>query len=627
MPRIMHTLRSFLTSSRRVRLLIGVLLVASAGLIANRVFVAYDESRARLDRHYLETTDDAARAIVASLSEFSRYVVEREITTPEILTAIGEGIKSGDLETARSFLRDELGELYETLREFQFNQLHVHLPDGRSLLRMNAPDVWGDSLYGVRESVAIVQRERRPVSSFEAGRISTGYRFVYPLAWEGEDLGSVELSSSFDTIAAALFEEFDKPGELLVRRETLDEALLDNEAFRYGETPLAQEYLVDYRTVEGAEPAWVDRVRREIHGRSTIRGASGVDIVVPVSIDRVGYAVVMLSVEDVRGAHVGYFVTYQQTDEYRALLAETSERAILIGLALGALVLVLLLANRARELAVSANRSKSQFLANVSHELRTPMSGVMGMIEALEEPGTSKAERTEYLRLLRGACNDMVHIVNSILEMSRIEAGRVELHREPFAPATVIGDMVDSMRTSEIAGGLEIRFSADDEAYRRVMGDPLRLRQIVTNVFHNALKFTQEGGVTVGVSTRVRDERAAMVEVTVTDTGIGIPEEQLPQIFEKFAQGTSAITQTYGGSGLGLSIVKSLVDLMGGGIQISSLEGVGTTVYVKLPCELATGSDERRPAVGVRPEPAPSRTPPMKPPVAGDPSEVRDTKR
>ncbi|MFW6313146.1 MAG: ATP-binding protein, partial [Spirochaetota bacterium] len=226
--------------------------------------------------------------------------------------------------------------------------------------------------------------------------------------------------------------------------------------------------------------------------------------------------------------------------------------------------------------------AKGQFLANVSHELRTPMSGVLGIIDALDKPELGPEERTEYLRLLKSAGNDLLHIVNSILDMSRLDVGAVELHEEAFSIRRLASDLIEQLRSAEIADGLRIELVVSEEIPHLVVGDPLRVRQVLLNCLHNSLKFTHEGGVTIDIADRSNDESGPAVLVTLTDTGIGIPASQLPTIFEKFSQGKTSITQTYGGSGLGLSIVRSLVDLMGGSIRIRSIEGVGTTVSITL---------------------------------------------
>lgn len=565
--------------------------VAAAGVLA-----AYRQARDHLDTRFVEATQDAARAVISSHGDFSRFVIERNVMRPEVTGVIDEALRTGDVERARAQLLARFGDLYETLYEHQFRQFHFHLPDGRSLLRLHAPAKWGDQLFGVRESVRIANVERRAVRGFEEGRIYNGYRFVYPLSFEGRHVGSVELSISFETVAGALRAEFDRPGEFVIRRSVIDATLFDDEQYRYVDTRLTPEYAADAATVPRDPPPWFERVRTAAGSRVPARRlARAESFAHPVRVDGEHYVAVFMDVRNLLGEHVGYFVTYEPSTEYRVIVVEAVARAVLLSAVLGAVLTIAALFDRSRRLANEANRAKSAFLANVSHEIRTPMSAVTGLVEDLADPALDEATRAEHVRLLQSASEDLVEMVNSILEMSRIETGRIELADDPFSVRDVVGDLVDSMRAADVAHGLDLRLVVADEVPEGLRGDASRFRQVVRNCLHNALKFTSEGGVTVGIDAAPAGDGRSHLTVSVTDTGVGIPESVLPTIFDKFSRAQTPGPEGHTGSGLGLSIVKSMVDLMGGTISLHSVQGVGTTVTVELDLPVATVEETRTP--------------------------------
>ncbi|MFW6247942.1 MAG: ATP-binding protein [bacterium] len=527
-----------------------------------RTIVLYAGTRSSLDAHYLSTTRATATAVVASFEEFSRYAVEREIRVPEITGTLAEALETGNLDRARSLLRSRLHETYEDLAQEGFRTVHFHLPDGRSLLRFHAPDTWGDALHGVRDTVRIANSEHRFVSGFEIGRFGAGHRFVYPLAHDGRHVGSVELGISVDEVIRPVLHELGKDAELVM--------------------PASADLLRRPRTASGA-PRWVAAVRQAVAARHPLRDDRGASFVLPVSVDGNGYVVTFVRIVDLTGDLVAYFVQYEPSSSYRKLVRGAFERGAMLLLLVGGVAGAVAALVRARRAAESANRAKGQFLANVSHELRTPMNGVVGMIAALHEPDLPEERRGEYLRLLRGSSQDLMHMVDSILEMSRLEAGRVEVDHAPFSVREAIEEVVESLRESNVAEGLSLRWRAQAGIPDYVLGDRLRFRQVLTNCVHNALKFTHEGGVTVQAEAQPIHDGRVSISTVITDTGIGIPDSHLPHLFEKFAQGAAEITQAYGGSGLGLSIAKSLVDMMGGSIGVRSVVGVGTSVTVAIP--------------------------------------------
>lgn len=233
---------------------------------------------------------------------------------------------------------------------------------------------------------------------------------------------------------------------------------------------------------------------------------------------------------------------------------------------------------KAKAAAESANQAKSYFLASMSHEIRTPMNAIIGMAEVLLD-GPLDGEQKKYVETLRSAGENLLNIINDILDISKIEAGYLELESVPFDLKELLDAACDimSVRTSE--KGIDISCMIMPDVPVRLKGDPGRLRQVLLNLIGNAVKFTEEGGIRIEAALAGKDLSAATIQFSISDTGIGIPEEKIDGIFEKFTQADPSTTRKYGGTGLGLTISQHLVELMGGKIWVSSTPGVGSTFY------------------------------------------------
>ncbi|MCX8086869.1 MAG: ATP-binding protein, partial [Rhodocyclaceae bacterium] len=240
----------------------------------------------------------------------------------------------------------------------------------------------------------------------------------------------------------------------------------------------------------------------------------------------------------------------------------------------------------AREAAEAANRANIESLANMSHEIRTPMNGILGLTRlALEEelPPTAR----EYVRKAHESAEALLGILNDILDLSRIEAGRLPIEAIPFDLATPLSRIETLFGEAIRQKGLAFALDVAPEVPRGLVGDPLRLSQILTNLVGNALKFTERGEIRLAVRLLSRAAERCELEFSVSDTGIGLAPEDQQRIFKAFTQADSSITRRYGGTGLGLAICRRLVAAMGGEIGVTSAPGKGSTFYFRLPFGLA----------------------------------------
>jgi PAS domain S-box-containing protein len=241
----------------------------------------------------------------------------------------------------------------------------------------------------------------------------------------------------------------------------------------------------------------------------------------------------------------------------------------------------------AKETVEATARAKSQFLANMSHELRTPMTGVLGMLDIVLS-GSLEAEQRESIETAQTAARSLVRILNDILDITKIEADRLSIEEKPFSLRKCLENMINILLPVAKSKGLDLNLTVADNVPETLVGDQIRINQVLTNLAGNAVKFTEKGKVKIHVtaSDRLPDGRHA-VTFSVTDTGIGIPADKQEYIFQPFTQADESHTRIYGGSGLGLAIAKAIVERMGGTIGFTSEEGKGSTFSCTIPLYVA----------------------------------------
>ncbi len=239
----------------------------------------------------------------------------------------------------------------------------------------------------------------------------------------------------------------------------------------------------------------------------------------------------------------------------------------------------------ARDRAIDTARIKSEFLANMSHEIRTPMNGVIGMLDLLSDTETSPTQK-DYIQTALGSAELLMTVINDVLEFSKMEAGKLEIESLPVGLTEIMESVVAGFSQNALSKNIELLSSVDPRLPETVLGDAVRIRQILMNLGNNAIKFTEKGEVEIGCQVISMDAEDVRLRFYVHDTGIGIHREKLGQIFEAFRQADGSTSRRFGGTGLGLSISRQLARLMGGDLQVQSEPGAGSTFFFELAMEI-----------------------------------------
>ncbi|MEA3353122.1 MAG: ATP-binding protein [Campylobacterota bacterium] len=529
-------------------------------------------------------------AIYKKYQVLSTVILKTDITKEKTIN-IYKNVKDSS-QDQKSKIRKELYKAlidsYNILKEHNLKQLHFHLPNNDSFLRFHKPAKFGDNLSTTRATVKYVNEHKKPIDGFEEGRIYNGYRFVYPLFYKNEHLGSVEVSFSTKAMSDEFMDSYKNQSAFYINKEVVKEKVFDSEKSNYSISPFN-----NYVTEKILNTGLIKYSKKTI---DTINKTDKVDKIISLFDKRVNEVLSFIPVKNpISNKNVGFFVIKHIDSQYYNNKLNNYYISVLVTaimLALGVYYLYFTSIARLKskeyektlqkekKKAIDANRSKSEFLANMSHEIRTPLNAILGFVTLLKDE-CKQSTAYEYVCTIEESGKNLLLIIEDILDLSKIENNKLEIEKVDFDTAKEFKSIIDIFNARASEKNIVITLNIENSVPKYIKSDPLRLKQIVANLLSNAIKFTGNGKK---IYVDINYDKGILY-VAVRDEGVGIAQDKLEKIFEAFAQEESSTTRKYGGTGLGLAISSSLVKLLGSSLKVESKKNKGSKFYFNIPVE------------------------------------------
>ncbi|NOR57452.1 MAG: response regulator [Sulfurimonas sp.] len=537
----------------------------------------------------------------------AKAIYELFINNDEIRSMVYKANETDDLTVRaqeRQKLFKRLNDKYQVFKQHGIKQLHFHLEDTTSFLRFHKPSKFGDDLSEIRYSLVLANKEKHFVEGFEEGRIFNGYRYVFPLSYEGKHCGTVEVSIGFSAIAKVLNKDFTLQPYMVLKDDVVKEKVFSNERRNYEESLISSHYYHEVNKYDNISKLNFDKetISQEVfqttlqkyHDQLNPQLSQNVFFQYFDDHGDFSYILSFYPIKNIKGTNIGYIILMDKNYDYIKIIDEFNHRFIFLSFFFSFVLFFIyhlkkfnrrLLKSERR--ALNAAKAKSEFLANMSHEIRTPLNAILGYVNLLHKM-EHQPKVKKYISTISSSSQILLNVINDILDFSKLENGKFALEMSVVNTKEVFEGLyqmfVPAANDKKIS--LALHYDSDIESY--IKTDATRLKQIVINLLSNAVKFTPENGK-IGLHVTYENEQ---LSVSVSDSGIGIPQHKQRSIFLKFEQADSSTTRKYGGTGLGLAISYFIVDNLGGKLYVQSEVDQGSTFSFEIPVEQATKPSE-----------------------------------
>lgn len=570
-------------------------------------YYKWKSHEAAIIQQHININQSIIEATIQQYEMVAKTIFNEAINKPEVLQILSQigGASYQKKSQLRGQLYQQISPVYQRLKQLQFRQLHFHTAKSISFLRFHRLEHFGDLLSAARKSVVLANKKRQPVHGFESGKHFQAFRNVFPISHQGKNLGTVEVSLSFNVILDKIKQLMADHDYLFVmKKDYVFSSLYFTEDDIYQPLSINPDYVYEALDPQGQEykeyitPS-IQLIHSAIQSRKAEiqqRMAEENAFVLTQYIADTAYLIEFMPVKNIFGENRGYIIFYAHSDEIQELFHEF---LLFIGIVL---LFTLSIAYfiwkqyqfekilvSAKQQAEQANLAKNEFLTNISHEIRTPLNGVLGIASILSKTSLDEKQRN-LIELLQNSGENLLKVISDILDISKFQKNDFSLNIEVFDLNNLLGNIESIF--SEQFKQKKINFLIQRPTQmpsHHFNGDMERITQVLFNLLDNALKFTEQGYVILLVQPGSNsDENQVWMHFEVSDTGIGINPAYQEQLFQAFSQADGSITRKYGGTGLGLIISKKLASLMKGELSFESTPGLGSKFCFEIPLEIAT---------------------------------------
>ena len=564
----------------------------------------------------IEQHKSQINSFINQYKKSNKFIFNSIINNDEILLLQKKALIAKDKnekDKYRKLLYKKLSNFYEHLRDYGIKQLHFHLPTNESFLRFHKPSKFGDNLTSIRTSIVKVNENLQEINGFEEGRIFNGYRFVYPLFYQNEHIGSVEISIGFNVINTISLANYNIFQYMILNKDIVEGKLFSGEKKNYEQSEVNENFFHEVNTFSNYQDAFSrteETLSKNVFDKLNFKLSEKFDTkyfleytnkVEFFSVNGKYYYISLLPIKNIKQENIGYIISYKRCECVRGILEEFYIKIFLIVLLFAILFLFLhkrevskrqleklnKIANEQRDNAVKAAKVKAEFLANMSHEIRTPLNGILGFVELLEENITEKKNK-EYLEIINNSSHHLMGVIDDVLDFSKIESGKLHIDLHDFDSRKEFQGIRNLFEAKSSQKNISLHLNIDKNVPEILHSDPLRIKQVISNLLSNAIKFTGDGKniyIDISYSNNI-------IKISVQDEGIGIASDKLKYIFEAFNQEDTSTTRQYGGTGLGLSTSMELVSLLGGMLNVKSTLGKGSEFYFTIPMREGTSKNK-----------------------------------
>jgi len=563
-------------------------------LIIGGLTYPYWVEKQAYSKELLSQSQTTIQAIINIYSIVSQTIYQEVINQPPIIDLFKQAY-TGD-ETKRAIIRQQiqkkLQSTYENLQQKNVRQLHFHLPDGTSFLRMHKPSKFGDKLFDIRYTVKLANTLKKPVQGFEEGKIFNGFRYVFPL-FDGEiHIGSVETSISFEAIHQEIAKLYALKYQLILKKEIVMNKVLVSEQVNYQSCPISEDYLCEHSKLKISNCEFcqmtMPKIDQKLKNQFNKKFAQNQSFVTSVPIDGIHYVLTFYPLKNLQQQAVAYIIGYSQND-YFVKIKYSLYIEILLFSFLNILIISFIfhiehnkeLIQGKNKTLVKLNQDKNEFLGIAAHDLKNPLSAIKGFSEEIEThfDELSKEEILEITGLINKGARQMFALISNLLDVSAIESGQFNLSFEEADLLPIVQRVIQAYEIPTTAKGIEIHLNVGTSKRYLAHTDKNIAYQILDNLISNAVKYSP-WHQSIYINLQIKQ---GFIHCAIKDEGPGLSQIDQEKLFGKFTRLTSKPTNGEHSTGLGLFIVKKLVEAVNAKVWCESELGQGATFIVHFP--------------------------------------------